>query len=123
MEAVVALAILSLFGIAVLATLSAQLRTSDQANRLLEARFLAEDRLTALRMLDHDRLASLPDSLAAGNFPPPFEGYSWTASSTPVPEEFDLFSVDVVVSGYGVAYPLRTLLYRRPTETAVSGQP
>jgi len=123
MEAVVALAILSLFGIAVLATLASQLRTADQANRLLEARFLAEDRLTALRMLDHEGLVRLPDTLAAGEFPAPFDEFTWTASSSPVPDEFDLFSVDVVVSGNGVAYPLRTLLYRRPSETALEGTP
>lgn len=113
MEAVVALAILSIFGIAVLAALAGQLRTADRANHLLEARFLAEDRLTALRMLDYDRLARLPDSLGAGVFPPPFDGYAWTATSEPVPDEFDLFSVEVVVSGHGVSYPLRTFIYRR----------
>jgi type II secretory pathway pseudopilin PulG len=67
LEAVVALVILSLFGLALLSAVSAQVRTADKANTLLVARFLADDRLTALQLLDHEGLARLPDSRPAAS--------------------------------------------------------
>jgi type II secretory pathway pseudopilin PulG len=112
LEAVVALMIISLFAIALLTTVGAQVRASDRANVLLVARALAEDRLAAVQMLDYDHIKDMPDSLVAGSFPHPFEDYSWTARTTPVNEEQDLFAAEVVVSGYGYAYPVQTMLHR-----------
>jgi type II secretory pathway pseudopilin PulG len=62
LEAVVALAIIGLVAVALLSTTSAQLRTASKAGVLLTARSLAEDRIAAIRFLNHDDLADLPDS-------------------------------------------------------------
>ena len=111
MEAVVALAIVALVAIGLLGATAAQVRTADKAALLLTARSLAEDRMTMLRLLDHGALSDLPDSLAAGTFPAPFESYSWTARIEPVPDEYDLFTAEIVVNVAEEAYVLRTMLH------------
>jgi hypothetical protein len=124
MEAVLALAILSLFSVALIAAVGAQVRTADKAGVLLTARPLAEDRITAIRLLDYPQLLRLPDSLRAGTFPAPFEDFSWTASVEPVEGEFDLFAIEVVVEGFGEAFPLATMVHRRqPLLEAAAGAP
>jgi type II secretory pathway pseudopilin PulG len=121
LEAVIALAVISLFAIALLAALGAQVRTADKAAVLLVARPLAEERMATLRMLDFETLDALPDSLAAGSFPAPFGGYTWRAEVALVPDQYDLFAVEVTVSAGAEAYPLRTLLHRpRPLVEAAS---
>lgn len=117
-EAVVALAIIGLVAIAVLGTTAAQVRTADKAQLLLTARALAEDRLAAVRSLDHYGLMDMPDSLAAGTFPAPFEAYSWRAEVEPVTDEYDLFTVAVVVNVGADAFPLRTLLHEPEPQVA-----
>jgi len=112
LEAVVALAIIGLFAIALLGAVGAQVRAADQGNVLLVQRALAEDRLMALRMLEYDALNELPDSLASGTFPEPFEDFSWTASAAPMDDEQDLFNASIVVSGNGYRLPLQALLHR-----------
>jgi hypothetical protein len=111
MEAVVALAIISLVVISLLATTAAQVRTAAKAKVLLTSRALAEDRLDAIRLLDYEDLADLPDSLARGAFPPPFEAFAWTAHVEEMEEEYDLFGAEVVVDGGGESFPLRTLIH------------
>jgi type II secretory pathway pseudopilin PulG len=120
MEAVVALAIIGLMAIALLGAAGAQVRTADKAGVLLSARALAEDRLTAIRLLDHDALQALPDSLRAGRFPEPFEAFAWEATVEVVEDEYDLFAVEVVVTAHGEGFPLRTLLHR-PRPSFVGG--
>ena len=66
--------------VALLAATGAQLGAASKAKVQLVARALAEDRLNAIRLLDYDDLESLPDSLAAGVFPAPFEDFAWTAT-------------------------------------------
>jgi type II secretory pathway pseudopilin PulG len=111
MEAAVALAIIGLVAIALLSATGAQVATASKATIMLTARSLAEDRLSALRLLDYDALADPPDSLLAGVFPPPFEQFSWAARVEAMEEEYDLFGVEVVVRGHGESYPLRTLVH------------
>jgi type II secretory pathway pseudopilin PulG len=111
LEAVVALAIISLFAIGLLSMVGAQVRASDRANVLLIERALGEDRLMSARMLDNEDLNELPDSLAAGTFPEPFSDFSWAMSITPVEDEHDLFTVDVLISGRGYTLPLKTLAH------------
>jgi type II secretory pathway pseudopilin PulG len=111
LEAVVALAIISLVALALLSATQTQLRTASKANTLLVARSLAEDRLAALMLLDYDGLSDMPDSLAAGTFPPPFDEYTWTANIEQMKEEYDLFGADIIVTGRGETFPLRTLLH------------
>ncbi|MCI0434942.1 MAG: type II secretion system GspH family protein, partial [Gemmatimonadetes bacterium] len=109
LEAVVALAIIGLVAVALLSTTGTQLRTTSKANALLTARSLAEDRLAALRFLGYDELQDVPDSLRAGRFPPPFDDFEWTARVDEMEDEYDLFGAEVIVTGRGESFPLRTL--------------
>lgn len=112
LEAIVALAIIGTFAVAVLATLATQVRAADRAAALLVAQALAEDRQMAIELLDYDDLESLPDSLAAGIFPPPFDVYSWTARVEPVEDEEGLFATEIVVTDGTFTYPLHGMLHR-----------
>jgi len=112
MEAVVALTILGLVVVAVLAVVGAQVRAADRGVTLIVARSLAEERLTAIQLLERDDVLALPDSLVAGRFDPPFEEYTWTARVEPVADSYELYSVEVVVEASGLSFPLRTLLHR-----------
>lgn len=112
LEAVVALAIIAMVAVALLAATGAQVRNASKARELLVAQSLAEDRLAALKLLDAEGLADLPDSLQAGTFPPPFEAFRWTASAAEMEDEYDLFGVEVLVNGPVESYPLRTLIHR-----------
>lgn len=116
LEAVVALAIIGLVSIALLATTAAQVRTADKAQLLLTARALAEERMAMLRSLGYLELLDVPDSLAAGTFPPPFEAYAWQAEVAPADGEYDLFTARIVVSVADEAFPLMTLLHASQTE-------
>lgn len=112
LEAVIALAIISMVAVGVLAVAAAQSRTAHQANVLLVASSLAEERLETLRLLDYHDLVALPDSLREGAFPPPLEDYAWTATVEPVEDEYDLLGVKVTVYSGEEAFPLRTLVFR-----------
>jgi type II secretory pathway pseudopilin PulG len=125
LEAVVALAIIGMVAVALLSTTSSQLRTASKAGVLLTARSLAEDRIAAIRFLNYDDLSDLPDSLADGRFPPPFDEFAWTAVVEEMEDEYDLFGAEVVVTGRGETFPLRTLVHTaRPVLTggAAGGQ-
>jgi type II secretory pathway pseudopilin PulG len=120
LEAVVALAIIGIFAIGLLAATAQQERTSNKAQTLLTARALAEDRMTALQILDYDVLSDIPDSLKKGRFPEPFTQFEWTASVTPIKDEYDLFDAVVVVTDGVDSYPLRTL-FHEPRPAAQAG--
>jgi prepilin-type N-terminal cleavage/methylation domain-containing protein len=120
-ESIVALAIISTFAVAVLATLGAQIRAADRAATMLTAQALAEDRQMAIELLDQEDLLDLPDSLAAGVFPPPFELYSWTARVERVADEEDLFATEVVVTDGPFSYPLRGMIHRSATIIIAGG--
>jgi type II secretory pathway pseudopilin PulG len=124
MEAVVALAIIGLVAIGLLSATAAQVRTASKARVLLTARALAEDRLSALHLLDYASLEDVPDSLAAGTFPPPFEAYSWNARVALMADEYDLFGAEVIVMGNGEVFPVRTLIHvpKPVLQTTESGQ-
>ena len=112
LEAVVALAIIGVASIVLLQVRAQQIRVATQARELLTAQALAEDRIAALRVLDYDLLADPPDSLMSGEFPPPFEEFSWTSQVELMEDEYDLFGVSVEVLGPGERFPLRTLMHR-----------
>jgi len=112
LEAVVALAILGVASIVLLQVRAQQIRVATQARELLTAQALAEDRISALRMLDYELLADPPDSLLKGEFPPPFEGFFWSAQVASMEDEYDLFGVEVEVVGPMERFPLRTLVHR-----------
>jgi hypothetical protein len=114
LEALVALAIVGIVAVALLGATGGQVRAADRGTGLLVASALAQDRATIFRILDHADLVRPPDSLMAGAFPEPFEVFEWSATLEPVEDEYDLFALEVVVSGRGVRYPLQTLLHRAP---------
>jgi len=120
LEAVVALAILGVASIVLLQVRSQQIRVAVQARELLTAQALAEDRISALKLLDYELLEAPPDSLMEGVFPPPFEAFSWTGVVELVRDEYDLFAVEVVVEGPVERFPLRTLVHR-PRSLLTSG--
>ena len=110
-EAVLALAIISLFALALLSMVGAQTRAADRGSVLLVARALAEDRMMAVQLLDYEALIDLPDSIAAGTFPEPFHEFSWSASAKPVDDEYDLFNTEIIVTGRGYTFPLHSMLH------------
>ncbi len=112
LEAVVALAILGVASIVLLQVRAQQIRVATQARELLTAQALAEDRISAIRVLDFLLLEEPPDSLLSGVFPPPFEEFSWSVSIALMEDEYDLFGVEVEVLGPYERFPLRTLIHR-----------
>ena len=112
LEAVVALAILGVASIVLLQVRSQQIRVAVQARELLTAQALAEDRISALKLLDYELLVDPPDSLMEGVFPAPFEAFTWTGDVELIKDEYDLFGVEVVVVGPVERFPLRTLVHR-----------
>jgi hypothetical protein len=122
LEAVVALAIIALVAVALMGATSLQVRTADKSALLLVASALADERMATLRGLGWDELVRLPDSLAAGVFPPPFEAYEWRAEVAPAEGEHDLFTAGLVVLVADEAFYLRTLLHEpRPAGVVASG--
>jgi type II secretion system protein I len=121
LEAVVALAVISLVSLALLQARSQQIRVASQARELLTAQALAEDRLAALRLLDYENLVRPDDSIMAGSFPAPFEEFSWVTTVEVQEDEYDLFGVDVVVTGPAERFPLSTLVHRPRAILGVGG--
>ncbi len=111
-EALVALAVVGIAGVAALEALGGELRTAERVRGAYAAAALAESRLAAVAMVPVGELSPLADSLARGAFDPPFAGYRWTASVRGVSDERDLYDVTVRVEGSGTVHELRTRLYR-----------
>jgi type II secretory pathway pseudopilin PulG len=98
LEAVVALAIIGLAGIAALATVGTELRGAARARQAIEAAALAEEQMARVGLLAGAELSSLPDSVRAGSFPGRLEEYRWTATSRSLPGEPDTYGVTVEVT-------------------------
>lgn len=114
LEAAVAIAIVGTISIAALAAFSADLRAAHRAQDVLPASALAEERIASLEISDPADLAMLPDSLARGNFAPPFERYRWTASAEPVRGDRWLYDFNVRVSWDAGDYTLSRRRFRPP---------
>ncbi|HEX6369727.1 MAG TPA: type II secretion system protein [Longimicrobium sp.] len=112
LEAVIAVAVVSLAGVAALTALAGELRSSRRAREALTVSALVEHRMETLRLLPADALRLLPDSLESGHFAPPFDTYEWTAAAKPVPGVDGVFDVSVVVEGPEGELRLDTRLYR-----------
>jgi type II secretory pathway pseudopilin PulG len=112
LESVVALVIVGLVAVGELTSVATQLRAADKAKHLTEAEALAEDRLTVVRLLTPNAMASLPDSVEHGRFAAPFDRYSWQTRSTVLSGDEYLYAVTVRVEWAGGAYTLSTRLYR-----------
>ena len=118
-EAVVALAILGGAGLATIEALGAQVRGADRAREAYMLAALAQDRLTAAVVIPAPGTYPLPDSLARGRFPAPFEAYRWNTTVTPVFGDPDLYRVRVEITSPSGEYEIETLLYQpRPAEAA-----
>jgi prepilin-type N-terminal cleavage/methylation domain-containing protein len=112
LEAVAALAILGLAGVAALEAIGGELRTADRARTAAIESALAQDRLAVLTLLPLRELQPLADSVAGGTFPGPFEDYEWTATVRPRFGERDLYDVTVEVFNQTTRYDIATRLYR-----------
>ena len=120
LEAVVALAIVGVTAVGALAAIGAELRAVDDARTTLEAEALAVHRMKTIEMLTAEQLQRVPDSLARGTFEPPFQRYRWTVATEPVLGEEGLTEVAVEVVWKTGSFPLRTLLFRRPTLSSLT---
>lgn len=113
LEALVALAIVGLVGVATLGTVGAELRTAADMRHILEADALAEVKLATLELLSSEQLRTIPDSVARGRFAPPFDAYRWRATARHIPNEDHLYDLAVRVEWDDGARLLETLAYRR----------
>jgi type II secretion system protein I len=116
-EAVVALAIISMVAVSVLASVGMQLRATDHARHTIEAIALAQERMTAVRLLTFNDLQSLPDSIASGRFASPLDMYSWRVNAQPVSDADGLNTVTVQIEWSDGAYTLASRVYRRPPDS------
>jgi len=112
LEVVVALAIIGIAGVAALEAFGAEVRAADKTQQALPAAALAQERLDRLALLATSELAHIPDSLARGTFPAPFDQYRWVATSGGVLGERDLYEAAVQVAWDQGTYELRTRWYR-----------
>ena len=118
LEAVIALAIVGLAGVSALEAMGAEVRAADRAAEAYTLAALAQDRLAVIALVSPRALSPLPDSLARGTFPPPFEMYRWTDSVQPLAGGRWLYDVTVTISGDRRDYTARTRLYR-PLPTGI----
>jgi type II secretory pathway pseudopilin PulG len=119
LEAVVAVTIVSLVGAAALGAVGAELRATARGQWSLEAAALAEERLAALELAEVHELESLPDPLARGRFPAPFDHYVWEASSERLRDEADLYELTVTVESSDVSQRLVTHVFQPLIEVVV----
>ena len=107
LEAIAALLVIGLTSAAALELFGAHLRAARRASMLVTAVALAQDRLTAIRLIDAERLTRLPDSLARGQYAPPFDAYRWGAAVQRARDEA-LVQIAVTVTWDGGSYALAT---------------
>ena len=105
LEAVVALAVVGLCAAAALELFASHLRAAGRIPQRLTAAALAQDRMTAVRLLEPRQLRHVPDSIASGQFPPPFASYRWRAAVTPSVAD-DLYDIRVEISWPDGAYTI-----------------
>jgi type II secretory pathway pseudopilin PulG len=112
LEAVIALAIVGLAGVSALEAMGGEIRAADRAAEAYTLSALAQDRLAVLAMTSPRALASLPDSLARGEYAPPFTAYHWTAQANVVLGAPELYDVTVTIHGERRDFTVHTRLYR-----------
>lgn len=118
LETVVAITILSLVGVGVMGAFGTEQRAALEADRVVAAAALSQDRLARLAIVSREALDPLPDSLRRGEFGTPFDIYEWEADAEEVRGRPHLFDVRVRISwAPDGRYSARTRFYR-PTDTA-----
>lgn len=110
LEAAVALLVVGLTATAAAELYGAQMRAARREPRLVMASALAQDRLAAVRVLEPEQLARLPDSLARGRFAAPFAEYRWSALTTRSRLD-DLYEVRVEITWVDGEFALSTLIH------------
>ena len=113
LEAAVALLVIGLVAGAAAELYGAEMRAATREAHLLTATALAQDRLAAVRLLEPEQLARVPDSLTRGRFEAPFAEYRWHASSVRA-RESDLYEVRVEITWSGGAFHVASRLYAPP---------
>lgn len=108
LEAAIALAIIAASAIGVLGAFGAHTRGVSQMRDQAELAALAQDVLARIRVLRTAEFTPLPDSLAKGDFGPPFVGATWRATVVPVSSEPQLLEILVTTSRATASYELRT---------------
>lgn len=120
-EAIAALAIVGATSVGALAVAGAGVRTAGQARRVHEVQALVREQLARLDLARDEELLVLPDSLAAGQFAPPFDEYRWQAESRPDRRYAGLFTIEIVVSWPDGAFATTSAIYRRPVMRVLEG--
>ena len=111
LEAVVALAIIALVCVGVLGAYGGAMRADVTAAERLPLSALAVERLAQVD-LDSGALNRLPDSLAHGEFSPPYAGATWEIETHRVGETNGLYDVIVRIRDGNDVFTLRTRRYR-----------
>ena len=111
LEAVVALAIIGMVCVGVLGAYSAAARADSIAAQRLPLAALATERLAALDLFPGslDRVA---DSVARGNFSPPYDNVRWDVATHRVARANGLYDVIVTVTDGDARYSLQTRRFR-----------
>jgi type II secretory pathway pseudopilin PulG len=114
LEAVAAIAIVGMTSVAALEAAGGEMRTAERARRAIEVGELATSRVEFMDLLTDQELQSLPDSVAKGKFPAPFDQYTWTTTSTPISDPNGLYDIHITVSWTNGSYLVRTYRYITP---------
>lgn len=114
LEAVVAIAILSLAMVSAVGILAQSVDGRRQAEARVRAAFLAEQRLELVRALGPAELRRTIGEVTRGEFAPPFQAYRWAASIRSQDDVSGLVAIDVLVEWAGGRLPLSTLIARPP---------
>jgi type II secretory pathway pseudopilin PulG len=114
LEAVAAIAIVGMTSVAALEAAGGEMRVAERARRAIEVEELATSRLEFMDLLTDTELQSLPDSVAKGKFPAPFDGYTWITTSNPISDPNGLYDIHVTVNWANGSYLVRTYRYITP---------
>ena len=112
LEAVIALAIVGLAGVAALEAVGGELRTADRATEAYTLAALAQDRLALVSLVAAKSMSPFPDSLTRGTFASPFERYRWTAKVEQISGRKELYDVTLTITSDRRDYTLQTRFYR-----------
>ena len=121
LEAVVALVVVALAAAAAVDVFAVSTRAATGAPDRAAAVALAQHRLATLWLLEPAQLRHLPDSMARGQFAPPFDGFRWRADAT-ASREADLYDLRVTVSWERGSYALGTRQFA-PIRAAAARRP
>jgi type II secretory pathway pseudopilin PulG len=116
LEAVVALLIIGLATAGALELFSAHLRAAAREPALVTAAALAQDRMAVVRLLPAEGMRRLADSVARGQFAPPFADYRWRATTVRQRGE-NLYDVRVDIYWRDGSYALATSASVQPELT------